>query len=460
MHQKWFNATDNTAIVKQTATYFAVDTVEVNHLSALAFFASGEQAYKSERFYWQNREKTFTLVGLGHAYKIENHLKEERFQQVEQEWQAFAANFADKEAHSQPILFGGFTFDPENETAGEWSNFPSSLFVVSRHQLVIREDKAYVSTFFMSETKDDEAFAQLIKERDELIHAAQVKEVKTYAKPTLVSLEEPFKAEYLKSIENLTSLIKRGEAQKVVIARSLSLQFESAITSPQILSQVFNEQPESYLFGLEYDNMLFYGASPERLVKVQKGHAYSSCVAGSVKRGATAEEDDQYGRSLLHDAKNLGEHAYVVDMITSTFKEACENVIVPEGPRLLKIRDIQHLFTPVEGTLKDGATILRLVASLHPTPALGGVPRKEAMEVIREYESMNRGMYAAPIGWVDSAGNGEFAVAIRSAALIENKAYLYAGGGIVADSEPQSEYEETLVKFRPMLRALGGKLDD
>ena len=127
---------------------------------------------------------------------------------------------------------------------------------------------------------------------------------------------------------------------------------------------------------------------------------------------------------------------------------------------MLKIRDIQHLYTPVEGQLNEDATILQLVKYLHPTPALGGVPREQALEMIRTYEPMNRGMYAAPIGWLDADGNGEFAVAIRSAALVEDKAYLYAGGGIVADSEAQSEYEETLVKFRPMLRALGGQLHE
>ena len=126
----------------------------------------------------------------------------------------------------------------------------------------------------------------------------------------------------------------------------------------------------------------------------------------------------------------------------------------------MKIRDIQHLYTPVEGHLKNGATILQLVKTLHPTPALGGVPRMKAMEVIRKYEPMNRGLYAAPIGWLDANGNGEFAVAIRSALLHQDKAYLYAGGGIVADSQPQSEYEETLVKFRPMIRALGGQLHE
>ena len=148
-----------------------------------------------------------------------------------------------------------------------------------------------------------------------------MKEVKTYEKPNLIGFTEPFKQEYLKSIEQVTSLIKRDEAKKVVIARSLALQLEKAISSPQILSHVSNEQPESFLFGLEHNDMLFYGASPERLVKVNNGQAYSSCVAGSIKRGATADEDEQLGNGLLNDSKNLGEHAYVVEMITNTFEE-------------------------------------------------------------------------------------------------------------------------------------------
>lgn len=195
-------------------------------------------------------------------------------------------------------------------------------------------------------------------------------------------------------------------------------------------------------------------------MKVENGHAYSSCVAGSIKRGKTADEDEAYGQSLLNDPKNGGEHQYVVDMIADIFRKNCFNVQIPNGPRLLKIRDIQHLYTPVEGQLDNDATILQLTKYLHPTPALGGVPRQEALAAIRKYEPMNRGLYAAPIGWMDAEGNGEFAVVIRSAALINDKAYLYAGGGIVADSEPQSEYDETLVKFRPMLRALGGQLHE
>ena len=461
MHQKWLYTTEVEVETVNSRLTFYIETIEVSRLSALAFFAAGESQYKGQRFFWQNREKNFTLVGLGHAYKIENNDGEGRFDLIEKQWKELTKNMVKEDREPQPILFGGFTFDPKNDKKGEWDGFPQSFFSVATYQLVIRNDKAYISIHLITEKDNNlEEFEQLRQERDQLIHAAQVKELKTYSKPLMTNYHELFKDDYLQTISNVTSLIKANEAEKVVIARSLKIEFEDTVTSPQVLSHVVNEQPESYLFGLEHDNLLFFGASPERLVKVENGLAFSSCVAGSIKRGKTAEEDKQLGESLLKDEKNLGEHQYVVEMIADTFAKNCVQYKVPKHPKLLKIRDIQHLYTPVEGKLSQDATILQLVKLLHPTPALGGVPRQEAMAVIRENESMNRGLYAAPLGWIDAEGNGEFAVAIRSAALKDNKAYLYAGGGIVADSEPVSEYEETLVKFRPMLRALGGQLHE
>lgn len=461
MQQKWYQATEVEVDSLGQSLHFYMETIEVSRLSALAFFAAGEGNYKGERFYWQNREKTMTLVGLGHAYSIQNNAKNDRYDAVEAEWKNLTKNCMKGKGELQPILFGGFTFDPQNNVDGEWTNFPEAYFALATYQLVIRDDKAYVSIHLITKKEQaEDQFEALRKERDHLIHAAQVKEVKTYSKPEITSYYEPYKDPYLASIDQVTALIKQKKADKVVIARSLALQFKEQVSSPQVLSQIIHEQPESYLFGLERLDLLFFGASPERLVKVENGRAFSSCIAGSIKRGKTAEEDEAYGQSLLNDPKNGGEHQYVVDMIADTFRRNCVDMRIPDCPRLLKIRDIQHLYTPVEGQLNSEATILQLTKSLHPTPALGGVPRTEAMAAIRKYEPMNRGLYAGPIGWVDAEGNGEFAVAIRSAALLKDKAYLYAGGGIVADSEPQSEYEETLVKFRPMLRALGGHVNE
>jgi len=149
-----------------------------------------------------------------------------------------------------------------------------------------------------------------------------------------------------------------------------------------------------------------------------------------------------------------------VEMIKKVFMQYCEDVKVPTRPKLMKIRDIQHLYSPIEGSLKKNSSLFELVQALHPTPALGGEPRQDAIKIIRESEQMNRGYYAAPIGWINAEGDGEFAVGIRSA-LVENEhAYLYAGGGIVAESSSIEEFEETRVKFRPMLRTLGGNMND
>ncbi|MBK3496115.1 isochorismate synthase [Viridibacillus sp. YIM B01967] len=461
MNRKLSATTGDRIETDQSILHFHTETIEVSRLSALTFFEAGEQSFAGQRFFWQNREKTFTLVGLGQAHTITSNAKEQRFDDVEQQWKRLTQNVVNDEHNLQPILFGGFTFDTENKVSGEWTGFPEAFFAVATYQLVMRNDQAYVSIHLITDEENTvDALEALRKERDELIHTAQVKALKTYAKPQIKSSYEPYKEEYLASISKVTSLIRQKEADKVVIARSLALQFEEQVSSPNVLSQVIMEQPESYLFGLEEQGKLFFGASPERLVKVSDMYAYSSCVAGSVKRGETVEEDELLGQGLLNDEKNRSEHQYVVDMILQTFKENCASYEIPHAPKLLKIRDIQHLFTPVEGPMKKEATILQLVKTLHPTPALGGVPRVKAMEVIREYEPMNRGLYAAPIGWLDAQGNGEFAVAIRSALLANDQAFLYAGGGIVADSEPASEYDETLVKLRPMLRALGGHLHE
>lgn len=446
-------------IEQAQALYVYIDTMKMDSISPRAFYEAGAEKFQGERFFWQNREKTFTLVGLGHAYTLTSDANDSRYAQVEAAWQHLLQNAPIAQHEQQPILFGSYTFDPKKVAAEEWSSFPEAYFALATHQLVIRNEQTFVSTFYVSETPATEAVKQQLRtERDEILHGAQVNGVAVHKRPSITTTTERHKEAYLQSIENVTSLIKANEADKVVIARSLALDFDGKVTSDMMLAQITAEQPESYLFVFESGDDFFFGASPERLVMVKDNDAYSSCVAGSIKRGATKEQDDAYGSELLNDAKNLQEHQYVVDMIRQSFEENCATYTLPNGPQLLKIRDIQHLFTPVEGQLKENASILHMVKNLHPTPALGGAPRERAMEVIREYEPTDRGVYAAPIGWMNAEGDGEFAVAIRSALVHNNQAYLYAGGGIVADSKPQSEYEETLVKFRPMLRAFGGHL--
>ncbi|HET6871466.1 MAG TPA: chorismate-binding protein, partial [Sporolactobacillaceae bacterium] len=154
--------------------------------------------------------------------------------------------------------------------------------------------------------------------------------------------------------------------------------------------------------------------------------------------------------------KNRKEHDYVVKMIGEAMASFTEELTFPEQPEILKVKDVQHLYTPISGMAKDQVSLLDIVEKLHPTPALGGQPREKAMMLIKQLEAFNRGWYASPIGWLDAEGYGEFAVAIRSALIKSDRAWAYAGCGVVEASDPVAELEETRLKLKPMLAALGG----
>ena len=439
---------------------FFTETIEAGGISPLSFFEAGTSNQKTERFFWENASKTMTLVGIGHALTLIDESGDDRFHTIESKWKQYCDKIIKEDKDMDPVLVGGFSFDVrQSSTSSEWAQFPNAFFAVPTFQLKIENGKTLVAINLVTdETETAHRFEELRLQRDQLIHKAQIQESLSTVKPTVHSMKELEKEHYLQTVQSITKKIRTGEAEKVVIARKLALQFEQPVSPSSVLQSVSTEQRDSYLFGIENKEQFFFGATPERLIEIKNGHVYSACVAGSSKRGSHAEEDRQLGHALLADKKNREEHQYVVDMITGVFESLCASYTTATQPKLMKVRDIQHLHTPVEGKLGQEGSIFQFIKALHPTPALGGVPTPVAMELIRQEEKLDRGYYAAPVGWTDASGNGEFAVAIRSALLQQDQAWLYAGGGIVADSIPEQEYEETWVKFRPMLRALGGAL--
>jgi isochorismate synthase len=200
----------------------------------------------------------------------------------------------------------------------------------------------------------------------------------------------------------------------------------------------------------------FVGATPERLIQARNGQIHTMALAGSARRGETEEEDVQIGTELLQSGKNNSEHAIVVAMMREALKKHCTHVHISVAPQLLKLKNVQHLKTTISGELIPGRCMLDIMADLHPTPAVGGFPQQAALEAIRNIEKLHRGWYAGPLGWIGASGHGEFAVALRSALIDGKEARLFAGCGIVADSEPQAEFAESCLKFQVMLRALGG----
>jgi isochorismate synthase len=243
--------------------------------------------------------------------------------------------------------------------------------------------------------------------------------------------------------------------EKVVLARAYAVQHRRPIDPVSALRQLAGSNPSCTVFAVAHANACFLGATPERLVALRHRAASTMALAGSVARGATPAEDQALAEQLLRDPKQRAEHAVVVGALRDGLAQVCSRVVADAQPHVHTLASLQHLLTPIRGQVTPGHGLLDLVERLHPTPAMGGFPRQRALELIRASEGLDRGWYAGPIGWVNRVGEGEFVVGIRSALIHGASAMLFAGCGIVADSDPAAEYAESGWKLRPMLAALG-----
>ncbi|TDL34165.1 isochorismate synthase [Jeotgalibacillus sp. S-D1] len=432
----------------------------IDSVDPLQFYESGFKLYQGERSFWQDRNKDLVLVGVGNAKTFTSNERDHRFMDIKNQWTTFLADaiqVGDKILGTGPLVMGGFSFDPRQEAELEWTNFSHGHFQLPSFMLTNdRQQGSFLTVNIVCTASDNpkKIWDRMQLEKNNLFETfnQQIEDV------NVIRTTEIQPDQWKKTLTSVVKRLNKGEMEKVVLARKIKVDFDGKKRSDTVLERLRDDQTNSFIFSLEVLDSCFIGATPERLVNQSNRSILSTCLAGSIERGETIEEDERLSRLLLNDEKNLHEHDLVVKMISQNLRALCSEIEVPNGPALMKIRDIQHLFTPVKGTANNGMTILDFVDRLHPTPALGGTPTHLAMDVIQEEERMNRGFYAAPVGWMDAEGNGEFAVAIRSGLLHDQHAFLYAGCGVVKDSNADSEYQETLIKFRPMLRAVGGTM--
>ena len=244
--------------------------------------------------------------------------------------------------------------------------------------------------------------------------------------------------------------ITRGDLRKVVLARDLHASAGGPIDARVLLRRLAARYPDCYTFACAG----LVGATPELLIRRDGCEVSSLVLAGTMRRGATAAEDAELAAALLGSAKENEEHGYAAASLRDAIAPLCRTLRIAPRPELIRFANVQHLGTRVHGTLTTDHSALALAAALHPTAAVGGTPTDAAVELIRELENMDRERYAGPVGWVDADGNGEWGIALRCAQLAGNRARLFAGGGIVAGSDPAAELAETQVKFRPMQTAL------
>lgn len=277
-----------------------------------------------------------------------------------------------------------------------------------------------------------------------------------------VSAVDPDPHEHLRRVEAAIGTITASRLEKVVLARAVDIEFDGPVDPMLVAARLIDMSNHRNGFAADltpagYDGAMLVGASPEVLVKKQGNIVSAFPLAGSAARSANPEEDHAAGQHLINSAKDLREHAFVVDHLVEILRPLCSEFHAPSRPQLVQTNEMWHLGTPITGTLKKPTTTaLELATLCHPTPAICGTPTAAAKSLICTAET-DRGFYSGAVGWCDSNGDGEYVVAIRCAEVAGDglTARAWAGGGIVEDSDPEAELEETTAKLQTIVRAMG-----
>ena len=262
------------------------------------------------------------------------------------------------------------------------------------------------------------------------------------------------KARWLDAVRRTLERIREGDFSKAVLARSRSIQLDRSSDPIAIMGSLRAAYPNCYRFLIsDGRGGAFLGASPERLVRLARGEVLTEAVAGTL-RCEPGDDGVALARTLAESKKDQSEHRIVLQYLIETLTPVCESLQAPDAPEVMRLPHLLHLRTPVRGVARPGAHVLDLVSRLHPTPAVAGWPRSEALSWIGRVETAGRGWFAGPVGWVGAQGDGDFAVGIRSIAIHGRRARLFAGAGIVEGSDPELEWNETELKMKGILDAV------
>jgi isochorismate synthase len=426
-------------------------TLDIEPIAALGLYARAVRA-GHDAVYWEQPSRDCLMVAAG-ASRLAELRGEGRFRSAAATWSALVegavANRLDDLA-----AFAGFSFAAGTPRAAHWAPLGDGLLMVPT--LLYRAGDGRATVTFTTMVPPGAAPGDLAPRLASLLEegsgSREDREERIVERPTL--RDEVAAAPWSDGVREITRAIESGRVSKVVLAREVQLRADGRIEETAALDRLRGAYPDCTIFSFRRGDACFLGATPECLVRVDGPAVYATCLAGSARRGVNPADDAALGAALLADEKERREHRLVVDTIRVSLAPLCETLDIAASPALMRMPNVQHLYTPVRGTLAAGASLLQLVARMHPTPAVGGIPRAAALGLIRAIEGFDRGWYAGPVGWIGTRGDGEFAVGLRSGLLTGAEARLFAGCGIVAGSDPQREYEESMLKLRPMLCAL------
>ncbi|MDX1636479.1 MAG: isochorismate synthase [Balneolaceae bacterium] len=420
---------------------------------------------QSSTFYWEKPDQELALAAGGEAGTLQSS-GADRFndiaQQIEQLKQQTGSYTAVRHSLAGIHLVGGFSFFDTIESEA-WSSFGAGTLTLPEW-LLVRDGKLCLLTTTIPLQPNDTPETIAGHLRDSVQKFDRLFELQIqpdgFNNNSFSQLDQDEFAntpeeQWTGIVERARELIDRQRFEKIVLAREVKRRLREPVVPTQVMNILRSQYPSCYNFMIQTSSgSVFLGSSPERLVSFHKNYLLTDSLAGSISRGKTATEDLHLERNLMNSRKNRREHQFVTNAIENHLQPFISRIERSDDPDIKKLKNVQHLHTPVRAWLKEESSRFFILSKLHPTPAVGGYPREKAVPYIRELEQFDRGWYAGPVGWFNLEGGGEFSVAIRSCLIDGNCARLYAGCGIVNDSDPHTEWEETNLKLMPILSAL------
>jgi isochorismate synthase len=354
-----------------------------------------------------------------------------------------------------PVFAGGFSFAHDGGATPEWASLAPASLVLPEISLARHRGEARLTVCVRVD--GDEAAEALIERAQERVTELRAVDMPLFdpdpVERAVVAGAAP-PSHYEQAVERAVERIRAGELEKVVLAREVRVHGTAPHDPAPVLDALRAAFPACYCWCVGTGELAFVGASPELLVRRDGARAQTVALAGTTRRSADPAVDDHLGEQLLGSAKDRAEQAIVARRIERTLEPVSVWVAAAEEPALVKVQNVQHLATPIRAQLAEPLAAVELAGMLHPTPAVGGEPGERAVPLIPALEGLDRGWYAGAVGWTDLAEDGEFCVALRCALLRGRVAHLYAGAGIVRDSDAASELAETEVKLQALLPLL------
>jgi salicylate biosynthesis isochorismate synthase len=415
----------------------------------------------SERWFcWEQPDREFALAGLGVAHEAASR-GSRRFEEVADECLRLGDHPVLEEprglpAGAGPVWLGGFAFDPEGGAGSTWSSLAPASLVLPQVSICRRAGRSFLTVNAV--VGPGEGVDRLAEELSARIAGLRLDAPLPLLDPHPTAHAEIRSArpprEFEAAVERATSRIATGELSKVVLAREVIVSAGAAHDPAAVFGAMREQFPACFCFCCGTPEAAFIGASPELLVRRAGASVSTVALAGSTRRSSDPAVDDHLGEQLLRSDKDRREQQIVAERIVRALRPHAVWVEAASEPEIVKIANIQHLATPVIAQLAEPRSAIEMAGLLHPTPAVGGEPWSAAASAIADLEGLDRGWYAAPVGWMDATEDGEFCVALRSALLRDREAHLFAGVGVVAGSDPAAELAETEVKLGALLPLL------